>query len=124
MAVVVIISSMVLPSSAVVVSVSLSLTITIPLTIPVPFPLLIAIVTATVTISVPLSFAVSSILAISVFSFLRGLLAFAAGSGPTVLRSFLLAKTFLLSLDKLGEGATTAFLVFERLIFAQVFKEW
>lgn len=120
MAVVVIISSMILRSPTVIVSVSFPLTVTV--AIPVLFFLLVAEVTTTFAVS--FSFTVPPVLTISVFFVLRRLLAFTAGGGPTVLRSFLLAKTFLLPFYEFEEGSTTSFFVFERLILAQVFKEW
>ena len=120
--VVMIISSMVLPSSAVVVPVSVPFTVTI--AIAVSFPILIAVVATTVTI--PVSFAVPFVLGILifVFSILRRFLAFTASGGPSVLGSFLLTKPFLLSFDKLGKGGPTGLFIIEGLVFAQVFKEW
>ena len=138
MTVVVIISSVILPSSTVVVSVPIPFTITV--AIPISFPLLVAVVTTTVSVTVSISFAVPSVLAVLflvlflvpflvfflflVFSILRGLLAFTTGSGPAVLGGFFLAKTFLMPFDELGEGGPTSLVVFERLVFAQVLEEW
>ena len=136
MTVVVIISSVILPSSTIVVSVPIPFTITV--AIPISFPLLVAVVTTTVSVTVSISFAVPSVLAVLflflflvlvlvlvlVFSILRGLLAFTTGSGPAVLGGFFLAKTFLMPFDELGEGGPTSLVVFERLVFAQVLEEW
>ena len=125
MTVVMIISSMILPTSAVMVPVPVPFTVTIP--IPVSFPILVAVVTATVSVSV--SLAVPPILAVltvfvSVLSILRGFLTLTASGRPAVLGSFLLAKPFLLPFDELGEGGPASLFVFERLEFAQMFKEW
>ena len=126
MTVVVVVPSMILPPSTIVVSVSLPFTVAITITVPFPLLLLVAVVTTTVTISVSFTFAVSPVLTVSIFFlfFLGWLLAFTAGGGPTVLRSFLLSKTFLLSLDKFREGGPTSFFVFKSLKLAQVLKEW
>lgn len=128
MTVVVIVSSVVLPSSTVMVSIPVPFAVTVTVAIPVPFLFLVAVVAATVSvsISVSVSFTVSFVLAVFVFVFsvFRGLLAFTAGGGSTILRSFLLANALLLTFDELREGGPTSLFVFERLILAQVFKEW
>ena len=122
--VVMIISSMILPSPTVMVPVSVPFTVTVTVAVAISFSILVAIVTTTVTI--PVSFAVPFVLAIFVFVFvfsvLRGLLAFTAGGGPSVLRGFFLAKPFLLSFDELGKGGSAGLFVFEGFVLAQMFK--
>jgi len=117
-----IISSMILPSPTVMVPVPVPFTVTV--AVAVSFPILLAVIMTTVTI--PVSFAVPFVLAvlIFVFSILRGFLAFTAGGGPSVLGSFLLAKPFLLPFDELGKGGLTGLFIFKGLVLAQVFKEW
>jgi len=126
MAVIVIIPSVILPSTAVIVSFPISFAVAVP----VSFPVLVTVVAAPVTISIP--FAVTSVFAVFVFDLalvffflvFRGFLASAAGGGPAVLGSFLLPKPYLLAFNKLGKGSPTSLVIFERLVFVQVFKEW
>ena len=124
MAVIVIVPSVVFPSPTVIVSVPIPFTVAV--AIPVPFLVLVAVVATTITITITVPFTVSSVLAVSIFIFsiLRRFLAFATGGGSTVLRSFLLAKAFLLTFDIFGEGGPTSLFIFECLILAQVFEQW
>jgi hypothetical protein len=124
MTVVIIISSMILPSSTLIVSISVPFAITVP--IPIPLSILVAMVTTAIAVSFSFSLAIPSVLAVSLFILLvlRGLFAFTAGGGSTILRSFLLAKALLLSFDEFGKGSATSLLVLKSLVLAQVFEEW